>query len=149
MSSFGSVKSLIERKSGCVWSIGPEANVFEAVQLMADKNVGALIVMEGHHLVGIISERDYTRKVILYGKSSRQTLVREIMFNPVITVTADHTIEECMRIMTDRRIRHLPVMDKDELRGIVSIGDLVNWIISAQQATIDSLETYISGKYPG
>jgi CBS domain-containing protein len=149
MSVFGAVKFLIERKNSQIWSISPDATVFEAVQMMADKNIGAVLVMEGSALVGVISERDYTRKVVLYGKSSRQTLVREIMFSPVMTVTPRHTIDECMRIMTERRIRHLPVVENDAVLGIVSIGDLVNWIMSAQQATINHLETYISGKYPG
>jgi CBS domain-containing protein len=149
MNVFGTIKSLIERKGGRTWSISPDATVYEAVQTMADRNIGAVLVMEGPTLVGIISERDYTRKVILHGKSSRQTQVREIMFSPVISVTPSHTVDECMRIMTDRRVRHLPVVDSDQVVGIVSIGDLVNWIISAQKAAIDHLETYISGKYPG
>src|SRR5690242_19210602 len=107
---------------------------------MAAKNIGALPVIERGQLIGIVSERDYTRKVALKGKASKQTLVREIMFAPVISVASDHTVEECLRIMTESRVRHLPVVDGGELRGIVSIGDLVNWTISAQTAAINSLE---------
>jgi len=121
--------------------------VFDAIQLMADKNIGALLVIDRERLVGIMSERDYTRKIALKGKSSKQTPVREILSDEMITVTPAHTIEDCMRLMTENRIRHLPVLDGDSILGIVSIGDLVNWIISAQTTTISQLQTYISG-YP-
>jgi CBS domain-containing protein len=121
--------------------------VFDAIQLMSDKNVGALLVIERKRLVGIISERDYTRKVALKGKSSKQTKVREILSEQVVRVTPSHSIEDCMRLMTEHRIRHLPVVNEDEVVGIISIGDLVNWIISAQTSTIFQLQTYISG-YP-
>ena len=122
--------------------------VFDAIQLMADKNIGALLVKEGDKLVGILTERDYTRKIALKGKSSKQTAVREILSGEVIHVTPEHTVEECMRLMTDHRVRHLPVLEGDKIAGVVSIGDLVNWIISAQSHTINQLQTYISG-YPG
>ena len=122
--------------------------VFDAIQMMAEKNVGALLVTENDKLVGIISERDYTRKVAIKGKSSKQTLVREILSTQVVHVSPMHTIDECMRLMTDHRVRHLPVLDGEKIVGVVSIGDLVNWIISAQSTTIHQLETYITG-YPG
>ena len=115
---------------------------------MAEKNIGALLVTEKGKLIGILSERDYTRKVALRGKSSKQTPVKDILSGQVIHVSPTHTIEECMRLMTDHRVRHLPVLEKDRILGIVSIGDLVNWIISAQSTTIHQLQTYITG-YPG
>jgi CBS domain-containing protein len=116
---------------------------------MADKNIGALLVMNGPRLLGVVSERDYTRKVALNGKSSRETQVREIISTPLISATPDHTVEDCMRLMTANRVRHLPVMDGSQVLGIVSIGDLVNWIISAQSVAITQLESYIAGQYPG
>ena len=142
------ISEILNHKGNQAWSIGPEAMVFDAIQLMADKNIGALLVTEGDKLVGILTERDYTRKVALKGKSSKQTAVREILSGQVIHVNPRHTVEECMRLMTDHRVRHLPVLEGDKIAGIVSIGDLVNWIISAQSHTINQLQTYISG-YPG
>ena len=121
--------------------------VFDAIQLMADKNIGALLVIEAGKLVGILTERDYTRKIALKGKSSKQTPVKEILSGEVFHVSPDHTVEDCMRLMTDHRVRHLPVLEGEKLLGIVSIGDLVNWIISAQSSTIQQLQTYITG-YP-
>jgi CBS domain-containing protein len=144
----GSVGAILAHKGSAVWSIAPNAMVFDAIQLMADKNVGALPVVDNGRLVGMISERDYTRKVILRGKSSKDTPVRDIMTQELVTVKAVDTVSECMRIMTDKRIRHLPVMDGSEMIGLVSIGDLVRRIISAQTATIDNLEKYITGDYP-
>ena len=122
--------------------------VFDAIQLMADKNVGALPVVDNGQLVGMISERDYTRKVTLRGKSSKDTPVRDIMTPEPVTVNVTDAVSECMRVMTDSRIRHLPVMDGKKMIGLVSIGDLVRGIISAQTATIEALEKYITGEYP-
>jgi CBS domain-containing protein len=149
MSITGNVSAVLSNKGDQVWSIEPDATVFDAIELMAEKNVGALPVIDRGKLLGIISERDYTRKVALKGKASKQTLVKEIMFSPVISAGPDHTVEECLRIMTESRVRHLPVLDGDQMIGIVSIGDLVNWTISAQTATISHLESYIAGQYPG
>ena len=143
------ISAILNYKGLAVYSISPDATVFDAIQVMADKNIGALLVMVGDKLEGIISERDYTRKIALKGKSSKHTLVREIMFSPVITVTPDHTVEACMRLMTDHRIRHLPVIKDNQVLGVISIGDLVNWIISSQSATIHQMEDYIAGHYPG
>lgn len=148
MNSIGKINDILTQKGATVWSIPPDAMVFDAIQMMADKNIGALLVTEQGKLVGIISERDYTRKVALKGKSSKKTRVKEILSNQIVQVTPAHTVEECLRLMTDHRIRHLPVLDGAKIIGVVSIGDLVNWIISAQTSTIHQLETYITG-YPG
>lgn len=142
------ISEILHYKGSTVWSVPPEATVFEAVQMMAEKNVGALLVTAGAKLVGIISERDYTRKVVLKGKSSKETAVKEILTGQVIQVSPAHTVEECLRLMTDHHVRHLPVLEGEKVVGIVSIGDLVNWIISAQSSTIQQLQTYITG-YPG
>ncbi len=143
------VSKLLARKGGGIWSVTPESSVYDAVQLLSQRNIGALLVMEGENLVGIFSERDYARKVVLEGKSSRGTAIREIMISPVVTVTPHHKVEECMKIMTDGRFRHLPVLAEGKVVGVLSIGDLVNWIINAQEETISQLQNYISGKYPG
>lgn len=143
------VSKLLGRKGSEVYAVSPEASVFEAVEVLSNQNIGALLVMEGETLVGIFSERDYARKVVLKGKSSRQTPVKEIMITPVITVSPDQSIEECMKIMTKSRIRHLPVLDSRKVVGVLSIGDLVNWIITAHEQTINHLEGYIAGRYPG
>lgn len=137
------VNQLLQAKGRVVHAIGPDARVLDALKLMAEKDVGALLVMEGANLVGIISERDYARKVILHGRSSQDIAVREIMTGKVITVHPAHTVEECMALMTGKRIRHLPVTEGDQLIGVLSIGDLVKEVIADQQATIQQLESYI------
>jgi CBS domain-containing protein len=133
---------LARKKVSSVWSIGPNATVIDAIRLMDEKNVGALPVVDNGKLVGIVSERDYTRKIILKGRSSKDTPVSDIMIKQVLTVNPSTSITECMRTMTDRRVRHLPVLDGSNLIGILSIGDVVNWLISAQKAMIDNLERY-------
>ena len=138
-----SLKQLIDAKGGQVWSIRPDAKVFEALQLMAQKDVGALLVMDGTRLAGIMSERDYARKVILQGKSSQDMAVRDIMTADVVKVDPSRTVEECMGLMTQRRVRHLPVCEGDKLIGLVSIGDLVKEVIAEQEQTIKQLESYI------
>jgi CBS domain-containing protein len=145
MNPNGTISEILSHKGNAVWSISPDATVFDAIQMMADKNIGALLVTENSKLVGIISERDYMRKIVVKGKASKTTAVREILSSHVIHVSPAHTVEECMRLMTDHHFRHLPVLDGDKILGIVSIGDLVNWIISAQHTTISQLQTYITG----
>jgi CBS domain-containing protein len=149
MKSVDTIGSVLSLKGRRLWSVAPTATVYEAIEMMSEKGVGALLVMSEGKLAGIISERDYARKVILKDRSSKQTLVREIMACNVITVTPSHYVEECMRTMTENRIRHLPVVDRDQVVGIVSIGDLVNWIITAHEETIGQLQSYIAGNYPG
>jgi len=143
------IRLVLKQKGHQIWQVSPEASVYEAIELMADKSAGALMVISEGALVGVLSERDYARKVILEGKSSKQTPVKEIMTTPAIFVTPDQTVEEGMRIMTEKHIRHLPVVEKGEVLGVVSIGDLVKWIISAQEHTISQLNSYISSTYPG
>ena len=139
------VKYLLAFKPKSVWTIGPEAPVLEAIQVMADKHIGALPVMRDDELVGIVSERDYARKVILLGRSSAETPVWQIMTSDVLTVSPDEAVHRCMEIMTEKRIRHLPVVEKGTLVGIISIGDLVKAVIEEQQQTITQLERYIAG----
>ena len=145
MNPNGTISEILSHKGNTVWSISPDATVFEAILMMADKNVGALLVTENNKLVGIISERDYSRKVVVKGKASKTTAVKEILSSHVIHANPSHTVEECMRLMTDHHFRHLPVLDGETIVGIISIGDLVNWIISAQHTTISQLQTYITG----
>ncbi len=143
----GTIDAILTRKGAEIFTISPDATVYEAIDLMAQKNVGALLVVHDGQLVGMVSERDYTRKVMLRGKRSRETQVREIM-STELTVTHPHElVERCLRLMTEKRVRHLPVVDDDILRGVISIGDLVKCVISAQSATIAHLESYISGGY--
>jgi len=138
-----SVKQLLQNKSGELSTIGPDASVLDALKLMAERNVGALLVVENGKLVGIISERDYARKVVLLGKTSQDTPVREIMSERAVCVQPDNTVEECMALMTDKHIRHLPVIENEKLLGVLSIGDLVKETIAEQQLTIKQLESYI------
>ena len=138
------VRQLLEAKAPEVYAIGPDAPVIEAVRLMAEKGIGAVVVMHAGQLVGIVSERDYARKVVLQGRSSGDTPVREIMTGKVVTVRLDDTVEHCMQLVTDRRIRHLPVLDRDAVLGVVSIGDLVKAQIEEQQLEIDQLQRYIA-----
>lgn len=139
------ISEILSHKGGHVWSIPPETIVFDAIKMMAEKNVGALLVTKEGRLAGILSERDYTRNVILKGRSSKDTTVREIISGRVVSVSPDHTVEECMRLMTENRIRHLPVLEEGKILGVISIGDLVNSIISSQNSAIQQLETYITG----
>jgi CBS domain-containing protein len=143
------VDAILKRKGSRVWTIPSDATVFDAIQLMAGRNVGALVVLHHGHLAGIFSERDYTRKVALNGKSAHETLVNEVLSSEIIVAAPGSSVEDCMRIMTEHRVRHLPVLDGHELVGIVSIGDLVNCIISTQHHEIDQLHSYIAGQYPG
>ena len=139
------VKQLMQSKGSEVWSVEPETKMIEALQLMADKNVGALMVTEGEKLAGIISERDYARKVILKGKSSTDVPVKEIMTSKVFVISPDTSIQECMALMTEQRIRHLPVLEDEKLVGVISIGDVVKAIISEQEFMIEQLQNYIVG----
>ena len=143
-----SASEILSRKGTQVWSIGPDANVFEAVHLMDEVGAGALLVLAGGRLVGMISERDYARKVILKGRSSRDTRVSEIMTTPAIYVGPEEKVSECLRLMTDQRIRHLPVIDSGAIVGVLSIGDLVNAVLSAQAAEMRHLKSYVAGHYP-
>ena len=140
------VRQLLERKATDIWSIKPEASVYEAIQLMADKGIGALLVMDDDDLVGIMSERDYARKVILKGRSSKKTPVKDIMTAKVLYVSPERSLEECMAIMTEKRIRHLPVLDEGRLTGVFSVGDVIKAIVSEQEFIIEQLENYIKGR---
>ena len=145
----GTVRSILQNKGSEVYWLPPEATVYNALELMAEKKTGALLVIGNGKLLGVISERDYARKGILQGRMSKETPVSEIMVSPAIVATMDSTVEECMRLMTENRVRHLPIVDRDKVVGVVSIGDLVKSIIIAQAETIDRLQDYLTGKYPG
>jgi len=145
----GTIEAILAQKGTQTFSITPDETVFDAVALMADKNIGALLVIQDGKLVGLISERDYTRKVMLRGKRSRETQVREIMSSDHTVVSPREPVENCLRMMTDKRVRHLPVLDGETIRGVISIGDLVKWVIATQSAAIKHLEMYISGGYTG
>jgi CBS domain-containing protein len=140
----GTLGIILARKGSAVWSISPDATVFEAIQLMANKNVGALPVVDNARLIGIISERDYTRKVVLKGLSSKDTAVRDIMTQEMLTASPSDGIQDCMRVMTEKRVRHLPVLEGTRMIGIVSIGDVMEWVISAQA---EEIERYVTGDY--
>jgi CBS domain-containing protein len=145
----GTIRAILNRKSGDVFSIPPDATVFQAIEMMDKKNVGALLVMKNDQLLGIISERDYTRKVVLRGKRSRETKVAEIMSTNVTVTHLSEPVEKCLHLMTDKHIRHLPVVEEDRVVGVISIGDLVKHVISCQSAAIAHLEHYIHGGYAG
>ncbi len=145
MEVFDGVSAILRQKGGRVWSIGPEATVYEALERMSEEGIGALLVMASGALVGLLSERDYARKIILKGRSSKETRVEEIMISPPLTISSGCSVDEAMRIMTEHRVRHLPVVDgAGTVLGIVSIGDLVKWIITSHEKTIEQLESYIS-----
>jgi CBS domain-containing protein len=140
------IAAILKQKGGQVWSIAPNATVYDALAMMADKEIGSLLVLDGNKLVGMLSERDYARKIILRGRSSKETRVNEIMIPAPITILPNCSVDEAMRIMTENRVRHLPVLgDNGAALGIVSIGDLVKWIITSHQETIEQLQTYIAG----
>jgi len=140
-----SIRSILKQKIGVIYSVAPTDSVYHAIAMMAEKQIGALLVMLEGKVVGIVSERDYARKVILKGRSSKETMVSEIMSSPVIAVSLEHTVGDCMKIMADHHIRHLPVMDGERPTAMMSIGYLVNWIMSEQTETIRHLEAYITG----
>jgi CBS domain-containing protein len=139
------VRDILGNKGSDLWTIAPDRTVFEALQTMADKNVGALLVLDGETITGILSERDYARKVILHGRSSKELMVREIMSSKVYFVSPEQNIEDCMSLFTNKRVRHLPVLENDKLAGIISIGDVVKAVIAEQESTIKHLENYITG----
>jgi CBS domain-containing protein len=145
----GTIEAILAQKGTEIYSVSPDATVYDAVALMADKNVGALLVVRDETLVGLISERDYTRKVMLRGKRSRETFVHEIMSSDLTVISPREPVENCLRMMTDKRVRHLPVLEGETIRGVISIGDLVKWVIATQSAAIQHLEMYISGGYTG
>lgn len=145
MKSSVPVSALLHHKGATIWSVAPDATVFEAIKQMAERNIGSLLVMSGERLIGMFTERDYTRKIALHGKTSKATKVHEVVSDKVVFVTPHHSVEDCMKLMTENRVRHLPVLDGEKVIGVVSIGDLVNWTISAQDATIAQMEQYIAG----
>jgi CBS domain-containing protein len=148
MVRFETAGEILARKGRHVWTIGPDQSVFEAIRYMEEKSIGALLVMEHGAIAGLLSERDYARKIALKGRQSKDTRVREIMTSPVVTIGPDSQVQECLRLVTDRRVRHLPVVENGKLIGIVSIGDLVNSTIHSLAETVNHLGAYISGEYP-
>jgi CBS domain-containing protein len=149
MEIFGNVRDILINKGDDVWTTSTRCSVYDAIRLMGEKNIGALVVVDDDQVVGMLSERDYSRKVVLQGRTSRDTLVGEIISRPAITVNESDSIETCMKLMTSRRIRHLPVVEGGVLTGLISMGDLVNWVMQSQRHTIQQLQGYISGEYPG
>ena len=149
MEIHGTVRDILQSKGGEVWTTAPQHTVYEALRLIGEKNIGALVVVEGDEVIGVISERDYSRKVVLEGRTSRETMVGDILARPAITVQSVDGIEKCMQLMTSHRIRHLPVVDDGHLVGLISIGDLVSWVMHSQRHTILQLQGYITGDYPG
>ena len=148
MRVFDPVSFILHKKGTDVWSVPSSSTVYDAMEMMADKDVGALLIMDGDQFVGMVSERDYARKVVLQGRSSKDTLVRDISTDALVTITPDCSVDEAMRLITTKRIRHLPVVCDGKVHGLISIGDLVQWISFAQDQTIEQLEHYIEGKYP-
>lgn len=149
MEIHGTVRDILQNKGAEVWTTSTRQTVYEAIRLMGEKNIGALVVVDDGEIIGVFSERDYSRKVVLQGRTSQNTLVGEIINRPAITVESKDNIEKCMQLMTSSRIRHLPVVDDGKLIGLVSIGDLVSWVMHSQRHTILQLQGYISGEYPG
>ena len=149
MEIIGTVYDILHNKSGGICTTSPENTVYDAIRQMGEKNIGALVVMENDQVIGVLSERDYSRKVVLQGRTSRDTCVSDIIERPAVTVRSKDGIEVCMQLMTSKRIRHLPVVDDGRLVGLVSMGDLVNWVMQSQSQTIQQLQGYISGDYPG
>ena len=148
MNKNDAISRVLRQKGEEIWSVAPDTTVYDALEIMANREVGALLVLEGGRLAGVVSERDYARKVILQGRSSKDTAVGEIMTHGVVTVTPSHTVDECMKLMTELRVRHLPVTEGGRIVGIVSLGDLVKYVITAQQEEIQHLHAYIAGAYP-
>ena len=150
MEIHGTVRDILQNKGGEVWTTAPGDTVYEAIGLMGEKNIGALVAVENGEVIGVLSERDYSRKVVLQGRTSRDTLVGDILTRPAVTVRRKDSIEKCMQLMTANRIRHLPVVTEDNRPiGLISMGDLVNWVMQSQRHTILQLQGYISGEYPG
>lgn len=149
MEIHGTVHHIINGKTGHIWTTTPQTSVFEALKIMGEQNIGALVVMQDDVVVGVLSERDYSRKIVLQGRTSRDTMVGDIIDKCPLTVGLSDTITQCLKLMTGKHIRHLPVLDGARLVGLVSMGDLVKWIMESQQQTIQQLQGYISGGYPG